>query len=69
MMAYEMDKRIRARTDGRLSLRDALRHLVAWSAREGRPFEVAEIPKLLAEGVGVDLDDIFEKWMAAPGPR
>jgi len=69
MMAYEMDQRIRARTEGRRSLRDGLRHLIAWSARERRAFQSAQIPELLSEEVGVELEDIFARWMAAPGPR
>jgi predicted metalloprotease with PDZ domain len=67
MMAREMDERIRAETDGRRSLADALRHVIAWSARERRPFELEQIPRLLSEGAGVELRDIYESWMAAPG--
>jgi predicted metalloprotease with PDZ domain len=68
MMAYEMDQRIRSRTAHRRSLADALRHLVAWSARERRPFQLDRIPELLSEGAGVELSDVYEKWMLAPAP-
>ena len=70
MMAYEMDERIRAESNGKRSLKDALRYLVAWTARARRPFQVEEIPRLLSDATGVALDDIFDEWMAAPGsPR
>jgi predicted metalloprotease with PDZ domain len=70
MMAYEMDERIRTESNGKRSLKDALRYLVAWTARERRPFDVEEIPRLLSDATGVALDDIFDEWMAAPGsPR
>jgi predicted metalloprotease with PDZ domain len=66
LMAAEMDDRIRERTNGRQSLRDALRGLVAWSRRERRAFRVEELPGLLQAGTGVDVRAIFEKWMTAP---
>jgi predicted metalloprotease with PDZ domain len=69
MMAYEMDARIRARSGGRRSLREALRHLFAWSVRERRPFALEQIPELLSEGSGTALGDIYERWMAAPASR
>jgi len=69
LMARDMDRRIRVRSGGARSLRDALRFLVAWSVRERRAFRVDEIPALLSEGSGVDLREDFDRWMAAPGPR
>jgi len=42
LMAAEMDDRIRAETHGQKSLRDALRHLVAWSAQNHRAFRIEE---------------------------
>jgi len=69
LMAHEMDTRIRSRTGGSRSLADALRYLVAWSEREKRAFRIGEIAPLLSEGSGVELGDIYERWMAAPGSR
>ncbi len=67
MMAYEMDERIRAESGGARGLKDALRHIVAWSAGGSQAFGLEEIPQLLSQGSGVELKDIYDKWMAAPG--
>ncbi|MGH9672429.1 MAG: hypothetical protein ACRD44_04560 [Bryobacteraceae bacterium] len=64
MMAAEMDARIRERTGGRMRLREALRHLVAWSARNRRAFRMDELPRLLSEATGVDVRDILDQWSA-----
>lgn len=63
LMAAEMDDRITTRSAGRKSLKDALRHLVAWSARERRAFEVSDLPRLFQEATGVDTSDILERWL------
>ena len=62
-MAAEMDDRIRQQTGGRKQLRDALRHLVAWSARERRAFRIGDIPAIFKEATGVETRDILERWM------
>jgi len=64
LMAAEMDDRIRAQTHGAKSLRDALRHLIAWSARNHRPFRIEDLPVRFREATGVDTRDILEKWLA-----
>ncbi len=64
LMAAEMDARIRARSGGRFAMRDALRHLVAWSAANRRAFRIDELPKLLAAATGVEVGDILYKWLA-----
>jgi predicted metalloprotease with PDZ domain len=64
MMAAEMDGLIRSKTGGRRRLRDALRHLMAWSGKERRGFRVDELPAILEAGTGVDVRAIFEKWLA-----
>lgn len=63
LMAAEMDERIRQRTSGAKSLRDALRFLVAWSGREHRAFRVGEFPELVRQGAGVETSDIVERWL------
>jgi predicted metalloprotease with PDZ domain len=63
LMAHEMDARIRARTGGAKRLRDALRHLVAWTERHRRGFEVRELPEIFNEATGVDTRDILERWL------
>ncbi len=63
LMAAEMDDRIRQRTGGAKSLRDALRYLIAWTAREQRAFHIEELPVLIRVATGVDTADILEKWL------
>jgi predicted metalloprotease with PDZ domain len=63
LMAAAIDDRIQQRTGGRRSLRDALRFLVGWSARERRPFTVDELPELMARDTGVDVRDIVDEWL------
>jgi len=63
LMAAEMDDRIRTASGDRKSLRDALRALVAWSARERRGFTIDELPALFRESTGVDTRDVMEKWL------
>ncbi|HKM90646.1 MAG TPA: hypothetical protein VJX29_08525 [Candidatus Acidoferrales bacterium] len=64
LMAAEMDNRIRAETHGEKSLRDALRHLVAWSAANHRAFRIEELPVRFREATGVETRDIMERWLA-----
>lgn len=64
LMAHEMDERIRASSGGSKRLRDGLRALVAWSARERRPFRIDELPTILKEATGVETRDIMERWLA-----
>ncbi len=64
LMAAEMDDRIRARTDGKKSLRDALRWLLRWSAENRKPFQVEDLPRYFATATGVDVGDILERWMS-----
>jgi predicted metalloprotease with PDZ domain len=63
LMAAEIDWRIRERTGGKKTLRDALRYLLQWSAEQRRPFTVEEFPDLLARGSGVDVREVIERWM------
>ncbi len=63
LMAAEMDDRIRAETHGRRSLRDALRHLIAWSAKNQRAFRVDELPLRFREATGVETRDILDRWL------
>jgi len=64
LMAAEMDREIRRATGGRRSLRDALRALVSWSAREKRAFEIADLPERFREATGVDVRAIYHRWLA-----
>jgi len=64
LMAAEMDDRIRAQSHGQKSLRDALRHLIAWSAQNQRPFRVDELPVRFREATGVETRDILDRWLA-----
>jgi predicted metalloprotease with PDZ domain len=66
LMAAEMDDRIRAKTEQKKSLRDALRAVLAWSAKNQRAFQVRELGDILSESTGVDVRDILERWSKAP---
>jgi predicted metalloprotease with PDZ domain len=63
MMAAAIDDRIRANTKGAKSLRDALRFLVAWSARERRAFAIAELAPLIQQATGVDTRAVIAQWL------
>lgn len=64
LMACEMDERMRSSTNGKARLRDALRALVAWSAREKRAFSIDELPTIFKTATGVETRDIMERWLA-----
>ncbi len=66
LMAAEMDDRIRAQTNGRKSLRDALRHLMDWSERNHRAFRTEELPAIFRQATGVDTAAILDRWMQPP---
>ena len=63
LMAAAIDDRIRRETTGTRSLRDALRFLVAWSAREHRGFAIDELPGLIREATGVDVGGVVAEWL------
>jgi predicted metalloprotease with PDZ domain len=63
LMAAEMDDRIRARTQQKKSLRDALRYLLDWSEKNRRAFRVEELPAIFRDGTGVDTRDILNRWL------
>ncbi len=54
LMAAALDEHILRQTSGAKSLRDALRFLVAWTAREQRAFTIEELPALIQTATGVD---------------
>jgi predicted metalloprotease with PDZ domain len=62
-MAAAIDERIQAESKGAKSLRDALRHLVTWTAREHRAFSNDELPGLIREATGVDVSAVIEEWL------
>jgi predicted metalloprotease with PDZ domain len=69
LMAAEMDDAIRAQTGKEKSLRDALQHLVEWSALNRRAFRVAELPEIFREATGVDVKAILERDLQPLEPR
>lgn len=66
LMAAEMDDRIRAKTNGEKSLRDALRALLAWSQKNNRPFALEEMMQAFTQSTGVDVRDILKRWQEPP---
>jgi predicted metalloprotease with PDZ domain len=69
LMAAAIDDGIRSRTQGQIQLRDGLRFLLAWAARERRGFTTEELAGLLRQGTGVDVADIIATWLAPLPPR
>jgi predicted metalloprotease with PDZ domain len=63
LMAAEMDDAIRAQTVGAKSLRDALRHLIDWTAQNHRAFRVDELPQIFREATGVDTTSILNRGL------
>jgi predicted metalloprotease with PDZ domain len=63
LMAAEMDERIRERTAGKKTFRDAMRYLVTWSTKTRRAFTINELSSIIAAGTGVDTREVMEKWM------
>jgi predicted metalloprotease with PDZ domain len=63
LMAAAIDDRIQAETGGAKSLRDALRYLVAWTARERRAFATDELASLIREATGVDTSAVVAGWL------
>lgn len=69
LLAAAIDDRIRERTGGRKSLRDALRALVAWTARERRAWTIEELPARFRESTGVDTSDLFATALRSAASR
>jgi predicted metalloprotease with PDZ domain len=63
LMAAEMDDFIRAQTQGKKSLRDALRYLLDWSERNRRAFRTEELPAIFRDATGVETKNILDRWM------
>jgi predicted metalloprotease with PDZ domain len=63
LMAAEMDDRFREKTDGKKSLRDALRALLVWSQTNRRPFRTEEMIEIFSAATGVNVNDILQRWM------
>ena len=64
LFADDLDATIRSRAAGGRSLRDSIRAMMVWSAREKRGFRMDELPRLIGEPVGVDVGSVFSKWLA-----
>jgi predicted metalloprotease with PDZ domain len=61
LIAAAMDDEIRQETYNQKSLRDALRHLLDWTAQNQRAFRVEELPQILREATGVDVTPILNQ--------
>ena len=66
MLALELDDVITKQSRGRKRLRDAMRHVMEWSKREGRPFRVDDLPKIITEATNVDVGDVMNRWHRPP---
>ncbi len=65
VMAAEIDDRIQQQSHGKKSLRDGLRLLLQRCQTSGQPFKIEDLPGIFAEAGGVDVHDIFDRWMSA----
>jgi|688.fasta_scaffold196466_2 predicted metalloprotease with PDZ domain len=63
LMAAAIDDHIQRQTSGAKSLRDALRYLVAWTAKEQRAFTIEELPALIQTATGVNTRAVIEEWL------
>jgi predicted metalloprotease with PDZ domain len=63
LMAAAIDDVIRQETNGAKSLRDGLRFMVDWTARERRAFSNDELAGLIREATGVDTTAVIEQWL------
>ena len=63
LMAAAIDDRIQSESKGTKSLRDALRYLVSWTARERRAFANDELASLIQQATGVDTGPVIEQWL------
>jgi predicted metalloprotease with PDZ domain len=63
LMAWEMDEAIRAATDGRRSLRDVLRRLLAENPTV--PLDLDHLPDLCRQATGVDVSPIYRRWLGS----
>jgi predicted metalloprotease with PDZ domain len=68
LMAAEMDDRIRARTQGKKSFRDAFASMLEWSRTNHRGFRIEELPGIISGGTGVDVGDILKRWLEPTEP-
>lgn len=64
LLAGELDRTIRQQAAGGRSLRDSIRSMLVWSAREKRGFRIEELPRLIGDPVGVDVGAVLGKWLA-----
>jgi len=63
LMAAEMDEQIRQESQGKSSLREALRALLARTEKEHRPFKIDELPAIFKQATGVDVRRVLERWL------
>lgn len=63
LMAAEIDDRIQSSTKGQKSLRDVFRYLIDRNMRSPRAFKTDELAGMCRDATGVDVHDIFERWM------
>ena len=67
LMAAEIDDQIRHQTNGKKSLSDALRALIAHTQKEQRPFKIEELAPVFQKATGVDVSNTLLRWMQ-PNP-
>ncbi|HZC66634.1 MAG TPA: hypothetical protein VE545_08665 [Candidatus Dormibacteraeota bacterium] len=68
LMAADMDDRIREKTAGKKSLRDALQALLVWCEKNHRAFETKEMLEVIFASTGVDVSDILQRWSKPLAP-
>jgi predicted metalloprotease with PDZ domain len=63
LMAIEMNNYLKEKTKGKKSIREVLRYLYNWSKENKRAFTMEEFPMLINKACGIDLSEIYKKWL------
>ena len=66
LMAWEIDKEIRKKTNGEKTFQNAVLGLYEWSQKNQKAFEYEDIPKIMSAAADTDLSEIWRKWQIEP---
>lgn len=64
LMALEMDERIRSQSGSKKGMKDVLRYIYHYAKTNPLPIPVEQLPVLMSRACGVELGDIYRKWLA-----
>ncbi len=64
LLAYDLNKLIKEKTKGQKSFKEMLLNMYRWTEKNQRAMPYEEIPQIMGEGLGVDIQKVWEKWQA-----